>query len=62
MAVFFVFLTCGLDGRLAKRIFDAALVHQAQQAVMKRESGENPEQTRCCMLHQQVPNHDATVR
>ena len=29
---------------------------------MKRESGENPEQTRCCILHQKVPNPMATVR
>ena len=61
MQPFFVFLTCGLVGPTANRIFALALVHQAQQAVMKRESGENPEQTRCCMLHQQVPNNDATV-
>lgn len=29
--------------------------------VVKRESGVNPEQTRCCKLHQKAPNNTQTT-
>lgn len=32
--------------------FGVTLLNIASRCVVKRESGENPEQTRCCMLNQ----------